>query len=60
MQPTQRDIAPLFNGLGGQRLAEEMVRLSSAHRESPVLYFMLKSAYRYSCPQCGLPIAVDN
>jgi hypothetical protein len=25
-----------------------------------VLYFMLKSGYRYLCPNCGLQIATDN
>jgi len=25
-----------------------------------ILYFMLKSGYRYSCPKCGLQIAADN
>lgn len=25
-----------------------------------ILYFMFKSGYRYSCPQCGMQIRVDN
>ena len=25
-----------------------------------ILYFMLKSGYRYSCPKCGLQMAADN
>jgi hypothetical protein len=25
-----------------------------------LIYFMLKSGYRYSCPKCGLQIASDN
>lgn len=25
-----------------------------------LLYFMLRSGYRYLCPKCGLQIAADN
>ena len=25
-----------------------------------ILYFMFKSGYRYSCPNCGMKIGVDN
>jgi hypothetical protein len=25
-----------------------------------ILYFMLMSGYRYSCPNCGMQIAADN
>ena len=25
-----------------------------------LIYFMLKSGYRYSCPNCGMQISVDN
>ena len=25
-----------------------------------LLYFIFKSGYRYSCPQCGVQIAADN
>ena len=25
-----------------------------------ILYFMLKSGYRYICPQCGMQIGSDN
>ena len=25
-----------------------------------ILYFMLKSGYRYSCPNCGMQIGSDN
>jgi len=25
-----------------------------------IIYFMLKSGYRYACPNCGLQLSVDN